>query len=350
MNLPSADVMYRAIENRDVSFVGVFYVAVKTTGIFCRPGCPARIPKRENVEFFARATDAMYAGYRPCKRCRPLDNGAKPPDWIEPLLAKVETEPTHRIRDFELRSLGIAPERARRWFKTRYGMTFQGYHRARRMGLALKTIRNGGDRVDAAIEQGYDSDSGFRDAFEKVLGAPPARAEGLSAMLASWIETPLGPMLAAANDEGLCLLEFVDRRMLPTQVERLRKLFACAVVPGANGFIQQIEEELAAYFRAELREFRTPLVLRGSEFQEKVWRRLLEIPYGETQSYGRMAKDLGSPEAQRAVGKANGDNRLAIVVPCHRVIKSDGTLCGYGGGLWRKQRLLDLEQGVGTLL
>lgn len=342
--------MYRAVEQRDESFVGVFFVAVKTTGIFCRPGCPARVPLRQNVEFFSRAADALYAGYRPCLRCRPLDAGEKPPQWIEPLLAAVEATPKERIKDGDLRRLGIAPERARRWFKTRYGMTFQGYHRARRMGIALKTIRNGGDQVDAAIETGYDSDSGFRDAFEKVLGSPPSKATGLKAMTASWIETPLGPMLAAANDVGLCLLEFVDRRMLPVQIERLRRVFSCAVVPGSHHFLSSIEKELEQYFEGKLRDFKTPLVLKGTEFQEKIWKRLLEIPYGETLSYGRMAADIGLKDAQRAVGRANGDNRLAIVVPCHRVIKSDGTLCGYGGGLWRKKRLLELEQGVLSLI
>ena len=342
--------MYRAIEKRDKSFVGVFFVAVKTTGIFCRPGCPARVPLRQNVEFFSRAADALYAGYRPCLRCRPMDAGEKPPNWIEPLLAAVDASPTDRIRDRDLRNLGVAPERARRWFKTRYGMTFQGYHRARRMGIALKTIRNGGDQVDAAIETGYDSDSGFRDAFEKVLGTPPSRAAGLNAMTASWIETSLGPMLAAANDEGLCLLEFVDRRMLPVQIERLRRTFECAVIPGTNHFLKTIEKELGEYFDGKLRNFETPLVLKGTEFQEKVWKRLLQIPYGETLSYGQMAADIGLKDAQRAVGRANGDNRLAIVVPCHRVIKSDGTLCGYGGGLWRKKRLLELEQGVLSLI
>lgn len=345
MTLPSPDLMYQAIADRNLDYVGVFVVAVKTTGIFCRPGCPARLPLRQNVEFFPRAADALYAGYRPCKRCRPMELGEKPPAWIEPVLQAVESNPQDRLRDRDIRRLGIAPERARRWFKTRYGMTFQGYHRARRMGIALKTIREGGDAIDAAMETGYESDSGFRDAFERVLGAPPKRAEGLNAMLASWIETPLGPMLAAANDEGLCLLEYVDRRMLPAQIDRLRRLFNCAVIPGSNPFIQQIEEELNAYFESGLREFRTPVVLKGTDFQVKVWKRLLEIPYGQTLSYGQMAQDIGCPDAQRAVGKANGDNRLAILIPCHRVIKSDGTLCGYGGGLWRKKRLLELEQG-----
>jgi AraC family transcriptional regulator of adaptative response/methylated-DNA-[protein]-cysteine methyltransferase len=350
MSLPSADAMYKAIAERNRDFVGVFFVAVKTTGVFCLPGCPARTPLRKNVEFFARAADALYAGYRPCKVCRPMDAGEMPPAWIEPVLKAIEGKPTERLKDRDIRALGIAPERARRWFKSRYGMTFQGYHRARRMGLALKTIRNGGDRVDAAIETGYDSDSGFRDAFEKILGAPLSRASSLEPMQAKWIETPLGPILAAANDEGLCLLEFVDRRMLPVQIERLRKLFGCAVVPGPNPFLDGIENELALYFRGELHAFHTPLVLKGSEFQVKVWKRLLEIPYGETLSYGQMALDIGVKDAQRAVGRANGDNRLAIIIPCHRVIRSDGTLCGYGGGLWRKKRLLELEQGVHTLL
>jgi AraC family transcriptional regulator, regulatory protein of adaptative response / methylated-DNA-[protein]-cysteine methyltransferase len=364
MRLPPRDRMYRAVQERDSSFRGVFFVAVRTTGIFCVPGCTARMPLEKNVEFFATAKEAVLAGFRPCRApfgsygapfgsygvCRPLAQQDERPDWVAQLLEAVERSPSERLTDGQLKRMGIAPERARRWFKSRFGMTFQGYHRARRLGLALQRLREGGDAVDAAWEGGYQSDSGFRDAFERVLGAPPSRASGVRALQGAWMETPLGPMLAVAGEAGLCLLEFLDRRMLPTQIESVRQRFGCGIVPGQNAAFETLNRELEAYFRGELRQFSTPLDLRGAPFQERVWRRLLDVPYGETVSYGQLAQEIGAPNSQRAVGRANGDNRLAILVPCHRVIRSDGTLCGYGGGLWRKKRLLELEQGTVPLL
>jgi AraC family transcriptional regulator of adaptative response/methylated-DNA-[protein]-cysteine methyltransferase len=164
------------------------------------------------------------------------------------------------------------------------------------------------------------------------------------------IETPLGGMVAVADDSILYLLEFVDRRMMATQMKTLQSRYGCSLVPGTSAVLARVEDELCRYFAGELREFSVPIDTRGTEFQMSVWNRLLTIPYGETLSYSDMAGELGRPDAQRAVGKANGDNRIAIIVPCHRVVKADGTLCGYGGGLWRKQRLLELERGQLALL
>lgn len=343
LTLPDRETMYQALARRDESFVGVFWVGVRTTGVLCRPGCPARAPKPENVEYFASASDGLHAGYRPCLRCRPLEWGVAAPQWVESLMRHVDERPAHRFRDRDLRSLGVEPERARRYWKAHFGMTFQAYSRARRMGLAMNGIREGQDKIDAAIETGYDSDTGFRDAFERILGAPPTRASEVQAMLCRWLDTPLGAMLAVANEDALCLLEFIDRRMLETQIHTLRKRFGAAVVPGTNAILDQTERELREYFAGERRAFDVPWQAPGTEFQQRVWRALCDIPYGNTESYGDLARRLGHPDAQRAVGKTNGDNRLAIVIPCHRVIKSDGSLCGYGGGLWRKQRLLELE-------
>ncbi|MBX3117489.1 MAG: methylated-DNA--[protein]-cysteine S-methyltransferase [Fimbriimonadaceae bacterium] len=349
LTLPSDCEMYTAMEARNPDYDGIFFVGVLTTGIFCRPVCPAKTPLRKNVQFFATARDALHAGLRPCKRCRPMDMGSKPPEWVLDLLSKVDSNPTQRLKDWDLRCQGFEPERVRRYFKTHYGMTFQGYQRARRLGQAFKEIRRGMNKTEAAMEIGYDSDSGFRDAFLKTLGATPGQAEGRNVLTVRWIDTPLGAMIAGANDHALCILEYVDRRMLETQLTTVRKRFSCALVPGESPILDQIEAELDAYFKGELKEFKTPLEYPGTDFQMRVWDYLLKIPYGETRSYGQLGKAIGCPDGQRAVGKANGDNRLAIIIPCHRVIKSDGTMCGYGGGLWRKQRLLELEQGAGTL-
>ncbi len=342
--------MYEAVQNRDESFVGVFVVAVRTTGVFCRPGCPARTPLPENVEFFARPSDALHAGYRPCLRCRPLDLVEQPPAWVEGLLRRIDADPRARITNDDLRLQGIAPDRARRYFLTRYGMTFQAYCRARRLGLALKQVREGQDVFTTGLEHGYDSDSGFRDAFAAVLGAPPSKSETLNVLTCRWLETPVGPMLAATDEHGLCLLEFVDRRMLPTQIQTVQRRFDARLVPGDNGVLRQTHDELEEYFAGNRKVFSIPLALRGTPFQESVWRELLRIPYGQTRSYQQVARALASPNATRAVGKANGDNRIAIIVPCHRVLAADGTLHGYGGGLWRKQRLLELESGQSALM
>jgi AraC family transcriptional regulator of adaptative response/methylated-DNA-[protein]-cysteine methyltransferase len=157
-------------------------------------------------------------------------------------------------------------------------------------------------------------------------------------------------MLAAASERALCLLEFLDRRMLETQLRRLKMAFDAPIVPGMNAILEQTKTELDEYFAGERREFTVPLDVAGSTFHEGVWRELLTIPYGETRSYGEQSRRMGRPDAVRAVARANGDNRIAIIIPCHRVIGSDGKLTGYGGGLWRKRWLLDHEQGQTPLL
>jgi AraC family transcriptional regulator of adaptative response/methylated-DNA-[protein]-cysteine methyltransferase len=344
MQLPPENEMYRALVDRDSGYDGVFIVAVKTTGIFCRPTCPARKPQKDNVEFYRSVGDALSAGYRPCKRCRPLEPRGKAPDWLAGLLAEVESDPARRWTDADVRAMSLDPVRVRRWFQANHGMTFHAYQRARRLGLALGRIRNGGDQIGAAYDHGYESLSGFREAFERLFGATPGRKKSAAQAVVTRYLTPLGPMLAAATDDGVCLLEFHDRRMLETQIKRMRAHLRCEIAPGRNDHLENMEDELTMYFGGKLEQFTVPLVLAGTEFQEAVWNRLLGIPYGETLSYEKLARDIGRPGAQRAVGRANGDNRLAIVVPCHRVIRSDGTLCGYGGGLWRKQHLLDLER------
>ncbi len=341
--LPDTDTMYRALVERDPSFDGLFFTGVTTTGIFCRTTCTARKPKRENVVFFPTAHDAMLAGYRPCRVCRPIEPPGTTPEPVRRLLADVEADPALRLSETDLRDRGIDPAGLRRWFKKNHGMTFQAYVRTLRIGAAFGRIRHGDTATNAAFDHGWDSLSGFGEAFRKVMGAAPTRAAGL-VVTVTRIETPLGPMLAGATAEGVCLLEFVDRRMIETQLERLRKLFRAALVPGSSPHFDRLADELQRYFSGTLRRFSAPLDMRGTPFQKKTWSALLTIPYGETRSYAEQARIVGEPSAVRAVARANGDNRIAIVVPCHRVVGSDGSLTGYGGGLWRKRWLLDLER------
>jgi AraC family transcriptional regulator of adaptative response/methylated-DNA-[protein]-cysteine methyltransferase len=344
--LPSTQIMYGALLNRDTTFEGVFYVGVKTTGIFCRPTCPAKKPKPENVEYFASSQQALYVGYRPCLRCSPLDKDKKACELVERLRDAVERSPTRRVSSTELQAEGIDPSTARRQFQRHYGMTFHAYQRARRIGLALGEVRHGSAVIDAQLNNGFESASGFWEAFKRVFGVPPSRAEQVNCLHARWLETPLGAMLALANEKGLHLLEFVDRRSLEPEIAGLAKRTKSAVVPGNNPHLEKISEELKGYFEGTMMTFTVPLVTSGSAFERDVWALLRTIPPGETRSYAQLAQRLGRPTATRAVGRANGRNCLALVIPCHRVIRADGNLCGYGGGVWRKQWLLEHERQV----
>ncbi len=344
MTLPSTAEMYRALVERDQSFEGLFYACVRTTGIFCRPTCHARKPKRENVEFAPTIQEALHRGYRPCQVCAPMSGGPSAPNWLAPLLDEIKQHPDARLGDHDLRERGLDPVQVRRTFKRGFGMTFQAYQRACRLGTAMKSLHAGAPTIDAGLDAGFESDSGFRDAFARVFGDTPGRARDKALLTATWVESPLGPMLAVAGEAGLELLEFVDRRALETELRALRGRLGAAIVPGDHPILRRTAVQLREYFEGRRRTFDIPLMQRGSPFQTAVWTALREIPYGETRSYTDVARQVGSPSAVRAIGRVNGQNRIAIVVPCHRVIRADGSLCGYGGGKWRKQWLLEHER------
>src|SRR5437016_9639927 len=246
--LPPSDTMYRALVNCDSSFEGIFYVGVRTTGIFCRPTCSAKKPARENVDFFATPSEALHGGYRPCLRCHPMDPGKRPPKLIARLRAEVECAPGGRLTDKELAAMAIDPSTARRQFKRHYGMTFQAYYRARRLGLALREVRRGGRVDEAKNGSGFESESGFRDAFTRIFGEPPTAAKTQGGLFAERIETPLGAMLAIADDEGLRLLEFVDRRAMKRELSILRHRLRTNVVPGEHRHLDSRPSPPKHYF------------------------------------------------------------------------------------------------------
>ncbi|MBI1225245.1 MAG: methylated-DNA--[protein]-cysteine S-methyltransferase [Bacteroidetes bacterium] len=336
--------MYQALLNKDTSFEGIFFAGIKTTGIFCRPSCTARKPKPENVEYYANASEAIRHGYRPCKVCHPMELKDATPDWLEPLLKEIGADPSIRLRSSDLRERGLQPERVSRWFKKTHGITFQAYLRMLRINQAFGQIRHGERVTDTAFSNGYESLSGFADSFKKTTGFAPAKSTNKKIITVTRLLTPLGPMMAGATDHGICLLEFTDRRMLETQISRLKKYLKAEIVSGEHSFFSMLNEQLNDYFDGKRKDFGLPLDLTGTAFQQQVWTELLQIPYGKTRSYKEQATNIGNPKAVRAVARANGDNRISIIIPCHRVIGSDGELTGYGGGLWRKKWLLEHEQ------
>jgi AraC family transcriptional regulator of adaptative response/methylated-DNA-[protein]-cysteine methyltransferase len=346
--LPDRQTMYNALLARDSSFEGIFFVGVKSTGIFCRPSCSAKKPKLENVEFFDSAKSAMLYGYRPCKLCHPLEVKGKFPEWMNALIMEIENNPTIRIKDYDLLQKGISPHKLRRWFKVNLGITFQSYLRTLRIGNAFGRIKEGDKVIEAAYSADYDSLSGFNAIFKKTTGFTPNSSKNKNIVQVTRILTPLGPMLAGATDQGICLLEFVDRKMIETQLNKIRKIFKAELIPGKSKYFEKLNIQITEYFAGKRTSFDIALAIDGTEFQMKAWKALLKIPYGKTVSYEHQAKVVGNQKAVRAVAKANGDNRISIIIPCHRVIGKDGSLTGYGGGIWRKQYLLDMEQKIKT--
>jgi AraC family transcriptional regulator of adaptative response/methylated-DNA-[protein]-cysteine methyltransferase len=340
--------MIRAYQVSDSTYDGVFYLGVRTTGIFCRPSCPARKPQPRNVEFFMTPDDAARAGYRPCKRCQPTQIIDRVPEWARALIEAIDADPSARITDDALRARGLAPAAVRRYFLRQHGVTFHAYARAQRLGKALTALRGGADLDDAALGYGYESHSGFREAFGRLFGDAPGRIRGGDCIMTELIETPLGEMVAGANTDGVCLLGFADEGRLKMQIVALRRHLNAPIIPGRNAHLERLRAELSAYFAGQREAFSVPLVIAGTPFQRRVWDALRAIPYGETRTYSDLAAALGNPNARRAVGSANGSNRIAILVPCHRVVAAGGEMGGYGGGVWRKKRLLDLEQRVKT--
>ncbi len=346
ITLKSRKNYYRALLNKDSKYEGIFYVGVKTTGVFCRPTCPARKPKYDNCEFFENAQQALLASYKPCKRCKPLSHPNQISKIVQTLVEAVENNPEKRWKNSDFQQLSVDASTARRQFKKRFGMTFVEYARARRMGLAMKQIRQGEAVIEAQLTSGYESSSGFRDAFSRIMGTAPSQFKNKQILKAAWLDTPLGPMIAVADDDALYLLEFVDRRGLEREVERLRKKVKLAIIPGETAPIKSIEKELQLYFANKLTEFKTPLFYVGTPFQQRVWDELKLIPFGQTRSYSDLAHAVGNDNAFRAVATANGANQLAIVIPCHRVINLNGNIGGYGGGIHRKSWLLNHEKKI----
>ena len=335
---------YQAIVRKDPQFEGLFITAVKTTGIFCRPVCTARKPKRENVEFYQSVEEAINHGYRPCKVCKPMEHADGTPEQIQNILKELDQDPFLKIKDYDLVKRGIEPSQVRRWFKKHHGITFHAYQRLMRINTAYQNIHDGASITDSAFDTGYESLSGFNDRFSAIFGSSPSRSQEKQVINIVRFTTVLGPMFACATDRGLCLLEFTNRKMLETEFKDLAKRLNAVILPGQHPILDETQQQIQDYLEGSRKRFNIPLHTPGTEFQNEVWNILQDIPYGSTRSYKQQAEILGNAKAVRAVATANGMNRIAIVIPCHRVIGENGDLTGYAGGLARKKWLLDHER------
>lgn len=343
-DLPDHQALYDALLARDTRFDGQAFVCVSSTGVFCRFTCPARKPKQENCTFFATIGECIEAGYRACKRCHPLQAAALADPIIAALLHALDERPELRWSEGHIEQLGHDLSTVRRSFKRQFGMTFLEMARQRRLREGFETLATGGKVITAQHEAGFESASAFRAAFARLLGCAPIDLRGDRLLRATWIPTPLGDMIAVSSRSHLHLLEFVDRKGLPAELSRLQAASKEVIGIGPWPPSEQAAAELSNYFAARSDSFLTPIALAGSAFAKQVWGALREIPAGETRSYSDIARQIGRPSAVRAVARANGANQIAVMIPCHRVIGADGSLTGYGGGLWRKQRLIEIER------
>ena len=328
---------WAAMRSRDRSFDGKFVTGVLSTGIYCRPSCAARHPKRENVRFFATAVQAEAAGLRACLRCCPNDV-ARDEAAVKTVIDAIrmaETAPT-------LGKLGemtsYSPAHLQRIFKRETGLSPAAYARALRSERVKDALAGGASVTEAIYDAGYGSASRFYE--ERKMGMKPSvwknGGQGARVHWAS-VRTTLGPMLVAATDKGVCCLSFNEGE------EELRERFPKADLQRGGDDFQRLLDEVVAQVEAPGRPHNIPLDVQGTAFQEAVWQELRKIPEGETRSYADIAAAIGKPKAVRAVGSANGANHVAVLIPCHRVVRSDGTMGGYAYGLEIKGRLLEKE-------
>lgn len=332
--------MAAAFAARDRAFDGRFVVGVTSTGIYCRPSCPARRPRPENTRYFADAAQAVAAGYRACVRCRPDDVRRDSAAVAQVLAALHEARGPVGLASLAQAS-GYSPAHLQRIFLRTVGLSPAAYGRALRDGAAEQALREHGRVCDAIYAAGYESPSRFyADRKARSGAAPGVVTRGGVGMVIRWavVDTSLGPMLVAASAKGVCRLAFGE-----TQADLAPWFPKARLEPGDGDFAALLERVVAAVEQPG-KPMDIPLDVAGTVFQQKVWQALSQIPCGETRSYGEIAATLGQPGAARAVGGANGANPVAVLVPCHRVIGADGSLGGYAWGEEIKRELLAREK------
>jgi AraC family transcriptional regulator of adaptative response/methylated-DNA-[protein]-cysteine methyltransferase len=333
--------------SRDTSMDGVFVVAVKSTGIYCRPSCPARRPRRENVVFFAGCDDAEAAGYRACKRCHPrLSNPDASAELVRKACDYLEEDGEESMSLAVIgRRLGVTAGQLQRLFRRTLGVTPKQYAGARRLERLKHGLRDGASVTRALYDAGYSSSSRLYESSGEQLGMTPAtyRKGGRGVTVRYHItDSALGRLLVAATERGVCAVQVGD-----TDAElgvSLRAEFPRALIEPDDGRLAAWAEQIIEHLEGARPRLDLPLDVQGTAFQCRVWRALQEIAYGTTRTYSEIARAIGRPRAVRAVGNACGSNPVPIVIPCHRVVRSNGDLGGYGLGVERKRRLLEQER------
>lgn len=340
------DAAWTAFERRDRSWDARLIGAVRTTGIYCKPSCPARRPKRENVEFFADPACARAAGYRACLRCRP-DEVGRDKEAIARAVRLIEAAEQPPSLSELASAVGYAPHHFQRIFTRDLGVSPAAYRRALRAERARSVLEEKGKVTEAIYDAGYSGPSRFyADAKERLGMVPSAWRDGGRGETIRYVvaDSPLGPLLVAATSRGICRLTFDEDEAA------LKRRFPNAEIRPDDGTMAPLVEGALKAIEQPANAPDLPIDVRGTAFQEAVWRELRKIPLGETRSYADVAAAVGQPGAVRAVGTANGSNPVSVLVPCHRVIRSDGSLGGYAGGLDRKRKLLEAEGAGKTLL
>lgn len=345
---PDAAAAWRAVVARDASQDGRFVFAVATTGVFCRPSCPARRPNRENVTFFAGPREAEAAGFRACLRCRPAST--EPPSAVRAVQRAVAFLEAHADETVPLgtlaRAAGLSPFHLQRTFKRLVGVTPKRYADAQRADRLKALLRDGTSVASASFEAGYGSSSRAYAGAPRHLGMTPSRyargGKGLHIRFAA-VPTPLGRLLVAATDRGVCAVKLGDsERALEAG---LRREYPEALLEKAPAALAEWTALIAGSLAEAVDLSSIPLDLRATTFQRRVWEALRAIPRGETRSYGELAAGIGIPSAARAVASACARNPAALVVPCHRIVRADGSTGGYRWGEARKREILKREGG-----
>ena len=334
------DQAWAAFEARDRAADGRFVVGVRTTRIYCKPSCAARRPNRANVAFYPDPRSARAAGFRACLRCRP-DAQARDRVAVAEALALLENESGATLEVIAAR-VGYAPHHFHRLFKRATGVTPAAYARGRRAANAAVALQEESSVTDAIYAAGYSGPSRFyADAAPRLGMTPSAWARGGQGAAIRWTvaATSLGPLLIAATNKGLCRVAFDEGEA------DLRRRFPAAVVEPGDPALAELAADVVAAVESPERDHQLPLDQRGTAFQEAVWQALRSIPPGETRTYSQLAAAAGNPRAVRAAGSACGANGLAVLIPCHRAKRTDGTLGGYAYGLERKRALLAREAG-----
>lgn len=330
---------WAAFERRDRSWDGRVIGAVTTTGIYCKPSCPAKRPKRDHVEFFASGEEARAAGYRPCLRCTPDQVGRDREAVAKAAIMIEQAQEPSSLAELAA-AVGYAPHHFQRLFKRDIGVSPAQYYRALRAKRAQQRLTANHRVTDAIYDAGYSAPSRFyADSKERMGMTPSAWRDGGKGETIRWtlVGSPLGQLLIAATTKGICRLTFDD------DIDSLRRTFPNARLIEDDGSMAELIGKVLAAIEHPSAAPDLPIDVRGTAFQEAVWRELRKIPPGETRSYAEIAAAIGQPGAVRAVGSANGANHVAVLIPCHRVIRSDGRLGGYAGGIERKRKLLEAE-------